>query len=113
MSARDKLSGALGNPRPMSAAEKAIVEKHFEDPTNQAAADFASEDDRLWFEDHPGESTRHRPAIPGELPGMRPLPAAEGMDVERYIEVTQVEPGFRLRRSYAVFSPATEASESE
>jgi hypothetical protein len=66
-------------------------------PHDPAAVERASEDDRLWVKDHPGENVRLRPEVPGELPSL--LPPGPG----RIVEVLQVMPGSRLRRRTMIF----------
>jgi hypothetical protein len=56
------------------------------------ATDTASEDDRVWFEQHPEAEYRMRPALCGEMPDLR-----EGDS----ICVIQVEPGVRVRYALA------------
>jgi hypothetical protein len=56
---------------------------------NPAAVERASESDREWFESHPGKYERLRPIVPGELPTECNT---------RFVIVTQIRPGFRLRR---------------
>lgn len=51
-----------------------------------------SDQDRAWFSLHPDASAYIRPHIPGEFPGLPPLPA------DTSVCVTQVRPGFRIRR---------------
>lgn len=59
------------------------------------AAEVASDDDRCWFELHPGETVRHRPAFPDEFPRDPGLPPGEW---EQQVEVTRLGPGLRVRR---------------
>lgn len=58
------------------------------------AIDKASEDDRLWFEQHPGRSFRLRDAVPFEYNQQLP-PAAEGVSWRTV--VLQIKPGVRSR----------------
>ena len=75
----------------------------------------ASEADRQWFASHPGESRRIRKAIPGEFDGspFRPELSSEFASMGRcdYVEVVEVEPGFRLRLPWRHIVK-TEGSES-
>jgi hypothetical protein len=57
------------------------------------AIDRACDDDRQWFEAHPGESVRERPYMPGE--GINePPPGYEG-----WVRVVQSQPGTRSRET--------------
>lgn len=59
-------------------------------PEITATIDRVSAEDRDWFEAHPGEEYRMRPAVPGEF---WPSDAAW----ITHVVVRQVLPGFRLR----------------
>ena len=56
------------------------------DPKITAAA---ADDDRIWFEQHPGEDERIRRPFPKELDGIDPNCAL--------LRVVQIEPGKRMR----------------
>jgi hypothetical protein len=58
-------------------------------PRNQAATDVASEDDRRWFEQHPGIEERVRPPFPHECDFTGGICVA--------VQVTQIAPGIRVR----------------
>jgi len=58
--------------------------------TNPDAEDFASEQDRKWFEAHPKEHQLIRPAYDGEMGGAAVM-----------IRVTQIAPGIRSRELLA------------
>lgn len=74
--------------------------------------DYACGDDRRWFEEHPGETVRHRAAHEHELCDPRRLPQcvplvdipAAGSEVR--VEVRQVAPGLRTRGAYLVLPGA-------
>lgn len=71
------------------------------------ATDRASEDDRLYFEAHPGENVRYRAAFPGEFLGVGTTePPCPGATLE--VEVAQLRPGARTRSPWWAL-PATEA----
>ena len=55
---------------------------------NSEAIERASELDRVYFEQHPGETEYVRPIVPGEFP-----PEVDANNVM----VTQVTPGIRVR----------------
>ena len=59
-----------------------------------SAIDRASEDDRVWFESHPGCDRRLRPRQPGEFG-----PAEDEIPFEMFpwVTVVQVAPGVRTR----------------
>jgi hypothetical protein len=60
-------------------------------PETAAAIDKITSEDREWFEQNPGASSRTRPAAPGEFsPGM-------SSDCVVHVLVVQVQPGYRLR----------------
>jgi hypothetical protein len=75
------------------------------------AAEQASEDDRVWFDAHPGESVRVRQAFPGEheehlsVNGWAPLAPTQKLATV----VVQAEPGRRLRIPFKVVT--TEADQ--
>jgi hypothetical protein len=62
-----------------------------------AAVEAASTSDREWFAAHPDEAIRHRDALPGEFTagglGEPPMPGAVLV-----VEVSQLRPGFRVRK---------------
>ena len=78
------------------------------------AASAMADGDRAWFEDHPGEPVRHRPARPHEFcrpdrPGCVPafeIPDLPGTTVEVWVEVHQLAPGFRTRQPYLILHPS-------
>ena len=57
------------------------------DPKVTAAA---ADNDRIWFEQHPGEDERIRRPFPNELDGIDPNCVL--------LRVIQIEPGIRVRR---------------
>lgn len=60
------------------------------------AAEAASEMDRKWFEDNPGEEFYVRALVPNEFP-----PASPGLnDSIVCVLVHQVKPGFRIRAAF-------------
>ncbi|MGK5548485.1 hypothetical protein ACSNOH_27700 [Streptomyces sp. URMC 127] len=73
------------------------------------ASSRAAEDDRLWFDKHPGASVRVREALPGEhdhgpfTQGRKPLWPDERLTVV----VVQVVPGRRVRYPYKAVSVAS------
>jgi hypothetical protein len=82
------------------------------------AFDWLRDQDRLWFEAHPGKKVRHRPAFEHEFcdPRLTPFcvslleapPNPETLDrvsAELWVEVTELAVGVRTRRAYWVFSP--------
>jgi hypothetical protein len=74
------------------------------DPPPEVAAvlDRASETDRIWFEQHPGENVRHRLPVEGEFWPHSPI----WVDL---VLVFQVRPGFRHRLPLVRLSgPGTE-----
>ena len=75
-------------------------------------ADYASEDDRLWFEDHPDETIRKRDAFPGELPPID-YPPPLGMVYRQRVTVTQVKPGLRVRQAQVYLETALGESGTE
>ena len=60
-------------------------------PEISAAIDRISENDRVWFEGHPGVDERIRLAESDEF-----WPTFDSVDI-KYVIVRQVMPGFRLR----------------
>jgi hypothetical protein len=78
------------------------------------AIDAITAADRDWFDRHPGETARYRPAaahefcspaaFPDCVPAFRP-PAHRGAKAELRVEVRQLGPGVRFRRPYWVLSP--------
>lgn len=68
-----------------------------------AIAEAVAEQDRHYFEEHPGEAVYVRPAVAGELG-----PPREHYDGKLTI-VTQLRPGVRLRRLISV-GPTTRTS---
>ena len=58
-------------------------------------AEAASEDDRIWFEQHPGAKERIRPAYPHEI-------ALSG-GASTKVRVVQIQPGVRARTP--IFEP--------
>jgi hypothetical protein len=72
-----------------------------------------ADDDRGWFEQHPGESVRHRPAGRPEFCGPNQrgcvlafkVPALPGTAVELWVEVRWLAPGFRTRPPVFVLDP--------
>lgn len=89
------------------------------DPAHEAALDDIRADDRHWFETHPGQRFRHRPAFDHELcdPAcfpfcvlvFEPPQLAPGDRFENWVEVEQHQPGCRTRRSYIVILAGEEA----
>ena len=71
--------------------------------------DLVSKGDREWFEQHPGEKFRYRDALLGEWP-MEVYLARPTASSQLCVEVEQMSPGMRFRRSYWVYSnsPADE-----
>ena len=68
---------------------------------DEAAMDRASEEDRVFFEQHPGRQHRVRPFVPGELP----VHGVHG-DGIWIIAVRNVRPGVRARLPlYVRFMP--------
>jgi len=63
------------------------------------AADAASEQDREYFEQHPDQHSVYRAALPHEWPQFPPHDDAMLM-----VEVTQLGPGLRTRRSFWLVS---------
>jgi hypothetical protein len=82
--------------------------------------EYACDQDRRWFDEHPGETCYVRLAVEHEL--CDPRAAAQGRCVPAFtvpagarlvIKVTQVEPGFRLRRpGYFMVGPLDEDGEA-
>ncbi|MCY0930912.1 hypothetical protein OTB20_32915 [Streptomyces sp. H27-H1] len=74
-----------------------------------AAGHRAAEDDRVWFDKHPGVSVRVREALPGEhdehliTHGQEPL----GPDQRLAVVVLQAAPGRRIRVPFGVVLPDT------
>jgi hypothetical protein len=74
------------------------------------AIELASEDDRLWFENNPGQAVRCREAFVGELPpeawpaALAACEATGGGRFMRMVEVRQIEPGVRVRRPFAALA---------
>ncbi len=60
-------------------------------PVCSPFVELASEDDRVWFESHPGADVRIRPIVAGEF-GERVTPRGA------FVTVFQVRPGVRIRR---------------
>ena len=60
-------------------------------PLCSPIVELASEDDRLWFESHPGAEVRIRPIIAGEF-GVHARPRS------KVVTVFQIRPGVRIRR---------------
>jgi hypothetical protein len=60
-------------------------------PLCSPIVELASEDDRLWFESHPGAEVRIRPIVAGEF-GDNIVPRGA------VVTVFQVRPGMRIRR---------------
>lgn len=58
-------------------------------------AEWACQLDRLWFDQHPGETCYARSPIPGEFDPAE-LPAVPAGHA-RFVKVVQVAPGVRLR----------------
>jgi hypothetical protein len=58
-------------------------------PDPKVTAD-AADDDRIWFEQHPGETERIRPPFPNELDGIDPNCSL--------LRVVQIAPGVRMRK---------------
>ncbi len=78
---------------------------------------LASRKDRAWFDQHPGESVRYRPLLPGEFGPASGELAGEMGRVQAVnpeartiwmVEVNQIAPGIRTRRPYLVIEPASE-----
>jgi hypothetical protein len=80
---------------------------------------FVADDDRRWFEEHPDETVRHRPAVPHEwhdpdaapncVPLFHPPEFLEAVEPTLMVEVTLVAPGARRRSPYYVLAPGTAA----
>jgi hypothetical protein len=75
-------------------------------------AEFVSDQDRRWFANTPGATTRYRAAVPHEfcdpraLPECRPTftmpPILDGVEGTLMVAVQQIAPGLRLRHPYFV-----------
>jgi hypothetical protein len=83
--------------------------------------DYASDLDRAWFEAHPSQDVRYRPAVDHEwcrrsvddhgdctpVTG-NPPKSPSGMCWELMTEVVQLQPGTRVRHPYWVLAPCDE-----
>lgn len=79
-------------------------------------AEFVTDQDRRWFENTPGATTRYRAAVPHEFcrpdrtPGCVPAftmpPALDGIEGTLMVAVEQIAPGLRLRHPYYVIGDA-------
>lgn len=89
--------------------------------------DFVSDQDRRWFDAHPGETVRHRPALPHEFcdprhlsecrPVFDPLPLPEGVEatlmlpegveVTLMVEVRRLSSWARTRQPYLCLARRT------
>lgn len=64
--------------------------------------DRAADEDRQWFDAHPGEWVRYRDATWAEVAewqrigGLPPVPA--GLEATYRVQVTQIKPGVRIRK---------------
>jgi len=77
---------------------------------------FVADEDRRWFEEHPGVRVRHRPAVPHEwcdptaVPGCVPVfgppPFPAGVEATLMVEVQWLAPGARTRHPYYVLGAA-------
>jgi hypothetical protein len=84
------------------------------------AIDHITAADRAWFERHPGETVRSRPAadhefcdpkaFPGCIPAFEVPPASLRLVPVLMVEVTKVTPWFRTRQPYWVLEPIEVAS---
>ena len=61
---------------------------------------IACESDRDWFQEHADETTRIRPAVLGEIPGLG------STEEPTQVIVEQISPGIRLRRGITVYKYA-------
>src|SRR4051794_27102288 len=69
---------------------------HFEDDYRPAAAELASEADKLWFKPHPSRRPRLRQALAGERPGVT---------AEHWVVLRQSFRGLRLRWTFLSETP--------
>lgn len=62
--------------------------------------DATSDNDRQWFEDHPGETVRVRPPFPSEQMENSHANTTEPGSWVTHVIVTQIEPGLRHRHMH-------------